>query len=145
LIRVCLFCNTPLKRNQHEGPKGFAKRKFCNPTCYTGARTNYLPEDGVIDYVAIGIAASGIRRVRLTQIEMELAAQRIIANYGSEDDLTNWLGIEHKRSAKLLRKYAKLRPANWVPEPERDTVSSPNVSLRRRKRNYFSLKGTKVA
>jgi hypothetical protein len=41
-----------------------------------------IPEDGVIDMIAVDIAASGIRPVRLTDRERMLAARRILAAGG---------------------------------------------------------------
>jgi hypothetical protein len=42
-----------------------------------------LPDDGIIDPVAVEIAAGGIRTVALTQAERRLAAARILARGGT--------------------------------------------------------------
>ncbi len=42
-----------------------------------------LPDDGIIDPVAVEIAASGARRVALTRTERQLAAARILASGGT--------------------------------------------------------------
>lgn len=42
-----------------------------------------IPEDGIIDPLAVLIAASGRRRVRLTQAERRLAAALILARGGT--------------------------------------------------------------
>ena len=46
-----------------------------------------LPEDGIIDELAIEIAASGVRRVRLTHRERRLAIARILSRFDGTDDL----------------------------------------------------------
>ncbi|MGK5559192.1 hypothetical protein ACSNOI_47105, partial [Actinomadura kijaniata] len=42
-----------------------------------------LPDDGIVDYIAVEIAASGHRPVRLTRTERLLAAALILAAGGS--------------------------------------------------------------
>lgn len=41
-----------------------------------------LPDDGIVDLVAVELAATGERRVRLTKAERELTAQNILAQGG---------------------------------------------------------------
>jgi len=50
-----------------------------------------LPEDGVIDPVAVEIAARGTRRVRLTATERRMAAAVILDRGGSPNDLARRL------------------------------------------------------
>jgi hypothetical protein len=50
-----------------------------------------LPEDGIIDPVAIEIAARGTRRVRLTTTERRMAAVLILDRGGSSNDLAQCL------------------------------------------------------
>jgi hypothetical protein len=42
-----------------------------------------LPDDGIIDPIAVEIAARGIRPVALTRAERQLAADRILARGGT--------------------------------------------------------------
>jgi hypothetical protein len=48
-----------------------------------GCPARTLPDDGVIDPIAVEIAASGIRPVPLTPAERRLAAARILAGGGT--------------------------------------------------------------
>ena len=48
-----------------------------------GKHIRVLPEDGIIDPVAVEIAAAGERRVRLTKKERQLAAASILARGGT--------------------------------------------------------------
>jgi hypothetical protein len=50
-----------------------------------------LPDDGIIDPVAVEIAARGARRVRLTAAERRLAAALILARGGSPNDIARRL------------------------------------------------------
>jgi len=52
-----------------------------------------LPDDGVIDPVAVEIAASGGRRVALTRTERQLAAARILANGGTAHVISERLRV----------------------------------------------------
>jgi hypothetical protein len=42
-----------------------------------------LPDDGIVDRLAVEIAASGLRPVALTRAERQLAAARIISHGGT--------------------------------------------------------------
>ena len=52
-----------------------------------------IPDDGIIDPLAVQIAASGQRRVRLTRAERRLAAALILARGGSIYRVAQRLGI----------------------------------------------------
>lgn len=60
-----------------------------------------LPEDGIIDYLAVEIAASGTRVVALTRTERLLATGRILAVDGTCYDIAKRLGIS-TRAARVL-------------------------------------------
>lgn len=62
-----------------------------------------LPEDGIIDHLAVTIAAEGTRLVRLTPAERELAARRIIADGGGVGELVSHLGISFRQAGDLVR------------------------------------------
>ena len=52
-----------------------------------------LPDDGIIDPVAVEIAASGERRVRLTKAERQLAAESILIRGGTPSVISARLHI----------------------------------------------------
>jgi hypothetical protein len=52
-----------------------------------------LPEDGIVDTVAVEVAAAGTRRVRLTLRERRLAAALILARGGTANDISARLHV----------------------------------------------------
>ena len=52
-----------------------------------------LPDDGIIDILAVEIAARGIRPVALTRTERQLAAARILARGGTPATITTRLHV----------------------------------------------------
>ena len=60
-----------------------------------------IPDDGIIDAVAIRVAASGRRRVRLTKVERRLAAALIVAQGGTTCRVAKFLGLS-SRTAQML-------------------------------------------
>jgi hypothetical protein len=52
-----------------------------------------LPDDGIIDPVAVEIAARGIRPVALTPAERQLAATRILARGGTLSQVSRRLHV----------------------------------------------------
>lgn len=64
-----------------------------------------LPDDGIIDPIAVEIAASGERRVRLTNAERELAAQNILAQGGGASLIARRLHV----SGTIARSLAAQR------------------------------------
>ena len=61
-----------------------------------------LPDDGIIDDIAVDVAVKGLRPVRLTQRERELAGAGILALGGSEDALRANLSLPTVRHAREL-------------------------------------------
>src|SRR5262245_35939312 len=61
-----------------------------------------LPEDGIIDRVAIYVAVKGLRPVRMTQAEREIAGARILAAGGTEEILVERLSLPNARAARAL-------------------------------------------
>ncbi len=59
----------------------------------TPAQTRTLPDDGIIDLLAVDIAARGLRPVALTRTERLLAAARILAHGGSPYQVSQRLHI----------------------------------------------------
>ena len=67
----------------------------------TGRARWLLPEDGIIDPVAVEIAARGTRRVRLTARERRAAAALIVARGGTENDIAHRLGMSGSAARTL--------------------------------------------
>jgi hypothetical protein len=62
-----------------------------------------LASDGIFDAVAVDVAASGERYVRLTPTEQLGAARRIIRAGGDAQDLQTRLGVNHIAALALIR------------------------------------------
>jgi hypothetical protein len=60
-----------------------------------------IPDDGIIDPVAVEITAAGIRRVRLTVPERRAAAALILARGGTENDIAHRLGMSGSAARTL--------------------------------------------
>jgi hypothetical protein len=60
-----------------------------------------IPDDGIIDPVAVEITAAGIRRVRLTVPERRAAAALILARGGTANDIAVRLYISGQAAAAL--------------------------------------------
>jgi len=61
-----------------------------------------IPEDGIIDDLAVQIAASGQRRVRLTKLERRMAAALIVARGGTAWDVCKRLFINYSTATALV-------------------------------------------
>ena len=60
-----------------------------------------LPEDGIVDEVAVAIAAAGTRPVALTRTERWLAAARILAGGGTANLISKRLHVSGQTAAAL--------------------------------------------
>ncbi len=69
-----------------------------------------LPDDGIIDQVAVDIAAAGTRPVRLTEPERRLAAAKILAARGNSRDIAARLHM-HPGPAKELADSIRMETA----------------------------------
>lgn len=71
-----------------------------------------LPDDGLIDEVAVSIAVSGARRVRLTEAERLEAAARMIRRGADVAELAAHLGTNPATAGRLVRAlgYRLTRP-----------------------------------
>jgi hypothetical protein len=67
----------------------------------TGSGSWLLPDDGIIDPVAVEIAARGTRRVRLTAPERRAAAALVLARGGSATDIASRLHISGSSARDL--------------------------------------------
>lgn len=67
------------------------------------ARNPLLPDDGIVDEVAIGLAVSGARRVRLTEAERAIAAERMIRGGADLAELAAHLGTSTAAAGRLIR------------------------------------------
>lgn len=62
-----------------------------------------LPDDGLIDELAVSIAVSGTRRVRLTPPERDLAARIMIGRGADLAELAAHLGTSTAAAGRLIR------------------------------------------
>ena len=60
-----------------------------------------IPDDGIIDPVAVAITAAGLRRVRLTIAERRAAAALILARGGTANDIAARLHIGGRAALAL--------------------------------------------
>lgn len=60
-----------------------------------------LPEDGIVDDIAVEIAARGDRPVALTPTERRIAARRILAAGGNAQDVATRLHLSGHRARDL--------------------------------------------
>jgi hypothetical protein len=60
-----------------------------------------LPDDGIIDPVAVEITAAGTRRVRLTAPERRAAAALILARGGTVNDIAARLHVSSWTAGRL--------------------------------------------
>src|SRR6266581_2140174 len=65
--------------------------------------THLLPDDGLIDELAISIAVSGVRVVRLTEAERAIAAERMIRGGADLAELAAHLGTSTAAAGRLIR------------------------------------------
>lgn len=61
-----------------------------------------LPDDGIIDPVAVEITAAGTRRVRLTAPERRAAATLILARGGTVTDIERRLHVSNWTAARMV-------------------------------------------
>jgi hypothetical protein len=62
-----------------------------------------LEDDGIVDEVAVAVAAAGLRDVRLTETERRLAAARIMADHGHLGIVCRRLHVSASEAARLVR------------------------------------------
>lgn len=72
----------------------------------------WLPEDGILDEIAVSIAAVGIRVVRLTTRERFEATKRILANGGNAGTIMHRLGVGVARANRLRDKVHREEKRN---------------------------------
>ena len=70
-----------------------------------------LPDDGIIDELAVEIAASGQRVVRLTCTERRAAAVRILAAGGNAYTIANRLRMQYSSARVLAASIAETEGA----------------------------------
>lgn len=68
-----------------------------------------LPDDGIIDLVAVQIAASGNRPVALTAVERQLAAAAILARGGTPDQVSKLLRVSGTTALALAARCQHAR------------------------------------
>ncbi|MEU8303420.1 hypothetical protein AB0C84_07635 [Actinomadura sp. NPDC048955] len=77
----------------------------------TGAGPLMLPEDGIVDPIAIEIAASGTRPVALTHTERVLAAARILAAGGGANTIAARLHVSGSTARTLAHQARRIGDA----------------------------------
>ncbi|MGI5225727.1 hypothetical protein [Actinoallomurus sp. CA-142502] len=83
----------PQQGNGANRPSGRGNRHRPNPWL--------LPEDGIVDPVAVAVSAAGTRRVRLTPTERRLAAAHILAAGGTPITIARRLHISYANARTL--------------------------------------------
>lgn len=68
-----------------------------------GAADLLLPEDGIVDEVAVDIAVRGQRIVRLTSRERRLVAEQMIADGAEMETIAEHLGVCRQTVWRLMK------------------------------------------
>jgi hypothetical protein len=80
------------------------------PDSTPAAKTTYsrwvIPDDGIIDPIAVEIAASGDRMVRLTRAEWRAVAARILAGGGTATTIAIRLRMQYAAARMLAASIA---------------------------------------
>jgi hypothetical protein len=69
-----------------------------------------LADDGIIDLIAVDIAARGARLVALTRAERQLAAAAILARGGTPYQISQRLHVSGTTARTLAARYQDLAP-----------------------------------
>lgn len=76
-----------------------------------------IPNDGVIDWTAIEITLEGLRQVRLTWVEREIAAAIMLARGETRDDVEERMGLNlSSSSAGRLQVQRVMDMADYIRE-----------------------------
>jgi hypothetical protein len=99
----------------------------------THQTTLTLPDDGIIDLIAVEIAARGTRPVALTRAERQLAAARILAQGGTPALVSKRLHVNGTTALTLAARYrhneAAARDEHHHRQAWRDPWVSPGRDL----------------
>jgi hypothetical protein len=87
-----------------------------------------LPDDGIIDLIAVEIAASGNRPVALTPPERQLAAARILARGGTPALVSKRLHVNGTTALTLAARYRHNEAAARGEHHHRQGWRDPPVS-----------------
>lgn len=102
------------------GVPGCKNMRVTDDCCYQHSVGNSdtcttVPNDGILDWVAIDAAARGLRKVRLTWVEKDIALGMILANGGTLCDAQERLGINivgaRQRNSRRLVAARKIAEA----------------------------------
>ena len=74
-----------------------------------------LADDGIIDVIAVEIAARGTRTVALTRVERQLAAARILAQGGTTDLISKRLHVSGTTALMLAARCQDMTPGPSEP------------------------------
>lgn len=92
-----------------------------------------IPDDGIVDDVAIELAVRGRRPVALTRLERSVAAALILATGGSTGDLCQRLRVSKPTACRLARQARRLQEIagdaeRVFPRAQRPPVTIPAAS-----------------
>lgn len=68
--------------------------------------SNAIPNDGIIDWTAVDAAARGLRKVRLTWVERDIAVGIIFARGGGPEEAENFTGARITSASNQRRTKA---------------------------------------
>ena len=91
-VNLCGKCYKRLQRGTYDGTAGRPRQHKIDLWL--------LPDDGLVDMLAVRVAANGYRPVRLTRTERKLAALQILEHGGKAADLYERLSLTSLSAAK---------------------------------------------
>lgn len=107
-------------RKHGERPEG--KRYRNRPS---GISPWLIPEDGIVDDIAVEVAVSGARRVRLTPTEHCLAVEQMVRQGSSIKEIARHIGMADINVKDLIRRIGEgIREVEATREATRQTIAS---------------------
>lgn len=64
----------------------------------------FAPNDGIIDWIAVELAAQGARRVPLTWVEFEIASALALVRGATHREVARRIGIESRNGGRARRR-----------------------------------------
>lgn len=111
---------------------GCTEDKITEDCCYEhslddahNALQGSLPNDGIIDWVAVDLAVQGVRPVRLTRVEKDIAIAKMLKTGRSPTAVADSLGVSHTSindSGRRGREVARILKALPDPEPTKSIL-----------------------
>lgn len=110
-------------------PHGRVTHDCCYSHSLAGLdNSNTVPNDGIIDWIAVDVAARGLRKVRLTWVEKDIAVGTIFARGGGPEEAENFTGARVTSASTQRRFLAAQRIAealNRTSNEERELRLTP--------------------